>query len=264
MTTDLRRIQNIEIDMLKEFHKVCMDNNLTYYVLGGTLLGAVRHGGFIPWDDDIDIGMPRKDYEVFLNSASSELPTNLKLYSNPLNLNISQIVDVRTKIKLGTQITGVFIDVFPLDGYPKGKIEARLHSFKILFYRMLCKLSVIDKLDNHDRGILENSIVKITRLTKFNKLLNEESLVKKLHRIIQRYDFSSSEKVGNVLGRYREKEIVDKSFFGEPKLVKFEDIQVMAPERIEDYLENIYGDFMQLPPKEQQLAHDITIIKLSE
>ena len=124
MVSDLRKVQNIELDMLQIFHSICDELDLQYYALGGTLLGAVRHGGFIPWDDDIDLGMPRKDYEKFLTIAPDYFQEEIKVVPNVTNLNILQLVNTKTKVQLGKVTSGVFVDIFPLDGYPNEGIRS--------------------------------------------------------------------------------------------------------------------------------------------
>lgn len=264
MVSELREVQLIELEMLKQFHKVCQKLNLEYFSLGGTLLGAVRHNGFIPWDDDIDLGMPRSDYEKFINKAQDYFPENIKLIPNPMNLNILQLVNTDTKIKVGKVTCGVFIDIFPLDGFPDGSFKAFLHDKRILFYRMLCKLSVIDILEDRDRGAIENWIVRLTKVTRLNKILDSEKLLIKLHSIIQNYDYSNSTRVGNVLGRYRLKEVVNKEIFGKGQSLQFENISIKAPSQTDAYLTHIYGDYKKLPPVENQVAHDIKIISLGK
>lgn len=261
MNNGLKELQQIELDIFKFFHQLCIDHSLIYYAVGGTLLGAVRHSGFIPWDDDMDFAMPRSDYEKFLKIVKDINNENIKLITNPLNLNITQLVNPRIRIKLGEVESFAFIDIFPLDGYPEGKIYSFFYNKKILFYRMLCKLSIIDILDERDRGYFENMLVYFTKFTRINKLLDTEKLVNKLHYIIKQYSFSSSSRSGNILGRYRNKEVVDKSIWGKPKLIRFEDTEIFAPEKEKEYLQIIYNDFMKLPTKSEQKSHNIEILR---
>lgn len=259
--SDIKIIQDKILSILKEFISICEESNLTYYALGGTLLGAVRHKGFIPWDDDIDIGMPREDYEKFKKMAPNLLPSNLSIVNNPLNLDITQLVDKNVTIKFINAENNVFIDIFPLDGYlEKGSFAAKLHSSRVLFQRMLCKISVLDLLEDKDRGTIENLIVKISKTLRIQKLLPKDALVKNLHKLIQKYDFKTSPYVGNVLGRYREREIVPCEYFKEPVSLIFEDTMINCPTKYKDYLSEIYGDYMILPPVEDRVAHNIELI----
>ncbi|HEX0860391.1 TPA: LicD family protein [Streptococcus pneumoniae] len=263
--TKLYKIQSKELELLKVLTNICEENNLTYYALGGTLLGAVRHKGFIPWDDDIDIGMPREDYEKFKILAPNLLPSNLKIVNNPLNLDITQLVDKNVIVKIANSESNVFIDIFPLDGYlEKGFFAAKLHSFRLLFQRMLCKISVLDQLEDKDRGTVENLIVKISKMLRIQKVLPKDTLVENLHKVIQKYDFKTSRYVGNVLGRYREREIVPREYFKEPVSLIFEDTMINCPTKYKEYLNEIYGDYMKLPSVEDRVAHNIELISVGD
>lgn len=261
---DLKRIQKAELAMLKFFHDTCNQHELKYFALGGTLLGAIRHQGFIPWDDDIDIGMPRLDYENFIQIAEKVLPTHYALIPNPANLNILQLVDKRIKIKNGKNLSYIFIDIFPLDGYPNSTIKKRLHQFSILFNRMLCKLTSLDNIVERDRGFIENTLVRFARLVRLDKIIDREKQHIKLHEMIKRYRYEDSVLVGNILGRYREKEVVLKTIFSDGAYYPFEDIDIIGPSNAKHYLEHIYGDYMKLPPEEDRVGHHLTIIETIE
>ena len=125
--SNLRKVQNAELDILKEFIEICRKINVRYYVIDGTLLGAVRHQGFIPWDDDIDIGMFREDYEKFVALAPQVLPeclflqtyrTDEEYYRNSGKIRNSNTTMIETVVKDLRMNHGVFIDIFPLDNYP--------------------------------------------------------------------------------------------------------------------------------------------------
>lgn len=158
MNNKLRKLQLIDIEILRNVVAILDKNNLQYYMIAGTLLGAVRHHGFIPWDDDIDIAMPRKDYEQFLAKNSNELPNNLhvKNFRNDSNFKyyITRIVDDRYKVielrnrNSKESITNISIDIFPIDGVPNNKIKRNIYYLHVLFYRAL--ISLIQK-DNIDR-----------------------------------------------------------------------------------------------------------------
>lgn len=251
----IKQVQKKELELLKIFSKVCEENNLTYYALGGTLLGALRHKGFIPWDDDMDLGMPREDYDRFIKISNQVLPQYIKLKIHEDNLNNTSIRDMSTVIVFGETPCNPFLDIFPLDGFPEKKLERWIHSNHILFYRMLSKLSVVDEISKKDRGFFENTLIKVTKLTKFNKILNTKKINKKLHKIIRKYDFYTSPQAGNILGSYREREIVKQDIFGKPQRLIFEDFLISAHENPTAYLENIYGDFMKLPEEDKRKGH---------
>lgn len=261
---DLKKIHKIELDMLKVFHSICIENKLRYYAVGGTLLGAVRHKGFIPWDDDIDLAMPRSDFEKFIEIAHEVLPANLGLYRSKLNLNTLQLVNNKTCVKKGKIETPIYLDIFPFDGYPSKKINNIIYKYKILFRRMMCKLSVINWLSDRDRGTLENLIVFLGKLFKTNKLLNSDKQLNKLQELIKNYSYDTSFLVGNILGRYREREIVEKRIIGMGKLLIFEDTKIFVPDDYSKYLTKIYGDYMKLPPFEDRTPQDLKIVFIGD
>ena len=128
---NIRILQQVDLEIVKEVVKICDAHNLKYYMLGGTMLGAIRHKGFIPWDDDIDLGMPRDDYEKFLEIAETELPETYKVvnYRNTPEYQyyITRILDTDTKVeeeRIGNEnrYTHASIDIFPIDGTPNNAI----------------------------------------------------------------------------------------------------------------------------------------------
>ena len=241
----VRQIQLGELSLLEKYIEVCSKYNLRYYALGGTLLGAIRHKGFIPWDDDMDLGMPRKDYEKFLEICEKELPDHVILRIHDDNLGNTSIMDTSLQIEFGGVVCSPFIDVFPLDGYPSDGFHYFLHTNKIKYYRALSKISVINRLHNRNRGFFENSIVKVSKILHLDKLLNT----------IKKYDFETSDLVGNVLGSYRERELAYKEVFGEPQLLDFETLKISAHADPDAYLTKIYGDYMKLPEESEQKGH---------
>jgi len=251
----VREIQLGELTLLESYIDLCKKHDLRYYALGGTLLGAIRHKGFIPWDDDMDLGMPRKDYEKFLSICEQELPESVILRLHDDNLGNTSIMDTSIQIQFGSELCSPFIDIFPLDGYPEDGFHYWLHTNKIKFYRALSKISVIDRIHERDRGSFENAIVKVSKALKLNKLLNTSKINKKLQSIIKQYDYETSAMVGNVLGSYRERELARKEVFGEPQLLEFENLKISCHANPDEYLTKIYGDYMQLPKEAERKGH---------
>ena len=139
----LQKMQEVELDLFKAFIEVCEKLQLKYYLLGGTLLGAVRHKGFIPWDDDIDVGMPRKDYEIFIQKAQDLLPehyfvqncyTDGKLPMAFCKIRNSNTTFIETSVKDFKINHGIFIDIFPLDYYPQDKKKKKQFYKKKLWW----------------------------------------------------------------------------------------------------------------------------------
>ena len=204
------------------------------------------------------------DIKIIQEKILSILKEFVNIVNNPLNLDITQLVDKNVIVKMANAESNAFIDIFPLDGYPEKEIlAAKLHSFRVLFQRMLCKISVLDQLEDKDRGTLENLIVKISKTLRIQKLLSKDALVKNLHKVIQKYDFKTSSYVGNVLGRYRAREIVPREYFKESVSLTFEDTMINCPTKYKEYLSEIYGDYMKLPPVEDRVAHNIELVSLN-
>lgn len=248
----LEKLKLVETDMLREFIRVCETLNLQYYVLGGTLLGAVRHQGFIPWDDDIDVGMPREDYEVFLARAQELLPENLFLQTaqtdpnypaNFAKIRNSNTTFVEDSLRNCAINHGVYIDVFPLDYYPrKGQ--------KMLTIRhTLLKLRISDAFSVNGMKRKTKLVRALTRFiypTVTDAVAKREKLMKA---------FSEGEYLANHCGAWGVKEIIPAHWYAEGTPVTFEGIQVMAPVMWHEWLTQMYGDYMQLPPVEKRVAH---------
>lgn len=262
MQVETRELQNHLLSMVKQFHEICVENNLVYYIVGGTLLGAVRHHGFIPWDDDIDVAMPREDYNLLKSISNQIFPEYLeiKFYENTPNspIHFVKLVDNRTTlIENGYRdyYEGVYIDIFPIDGAPnkaskikKQQILARIYTSLIL---------------NHCYTDGRQGLRKAYGF--FAKLLNMDKLHYSLEKTITQFPYESSEVVGNYLGAYGIREFIPKKCFGTPKTYKFEDTELYGPEDYHYYLTSIYGDYMQLPPVDKRVnTHQYYYVSLNK
>lgn len=257
----LKKIQQIETDMLKDFISVCEKLKLNYFLLGGTMLGAVRHQGFIPWDDDIDIGMLRKDYETFLSAAPSLLPSHLFLQTNVSDpawyANFSKIRHNNTTFIETSSAHlpihhGVYIDIFPLDDYPESKIKQKVFSFKNRWYtKKIYSAFALNEEDSAKtaKGSILNIFYKLTGLTVEKAVQKREKLFKKE---------KNSSLVANHCGAWGKKEIMPKEWYGESCLLSFEGISATVPKDYDKWLTQVYGDYMQLPPKEKRVTHHFT------
>lgn len=252
-------IQAQLLEMLKWFDAFCREKKLRYYAVGGTILGAMRHQGFIPWDDDIDVAMPRRDYEKLKEYAKSEkgryqfetydseaadycYPFN-KLYDTTTTLIEHARVDI---------IRGVYIDIFPLDGLGDSMEEALVN------YRKIKKLNqfyaTFKAGVRQGRSWIKNTAVIAFRLIP-QCLVSQSALRLKINKLCSKYDFDNCKYGGNLLGAYWEREIIDLSLLGTPKYYAFEDMMLAGPEDADGYLTHIYTDWHKLPPKEKQVSH---------
>lgn len=246
-------IHKIALSIVKEYLKICKKHNLKYYIIGGTFLGAVRHKGFIPWDDDVDIAMPRKDFEILMKVANDELPANLRLltFYNDKNFRyyLPKIVDLNTEIvekrfeHLGEK-SHIFIDIFPIDGTPNNTILRKIYYFRILFNRMLVSYYYKDTMDkDRKRKLYEKILIFIAKVLPTKKIINPKKRLAKIDKLLKKQSYERSNYVGTIMGAYRTREIVPKKYFGTPTKYKFEDIYLTGPEMFEEYLTHIYGDY---------------------
>ena len=269
--TNLRKLQMIELDILKQVIAVCKKYNLCYFLLGGTFLGAVRHQGFIPWDDDIDIGMPRADFERFCEIAETELKEPLgfvsfrnneeHIYFHPRVYNYNSKVIDRSGIK--EKETFAWIDVFPLDGMPKNWLVRKLYGFYLLFLRLLFMYSQFDKIVNvslKKRVWYERVLIAIGKVIKFDKILNTHKIMEKLDNTMKKRKYETSAYVGNFMGAYKMKEVFPKKYYEETAEYPFEDILCPAPKDYDAILSQMYGDYMTPPEKERQNKHNTEVI----
>lgn len=270
--TPLRRVQLMELDIFKEIVRICNENKLTYYISGGTYLGAVRHKGFIPWDDDMDVAMPRRDYNKFLKIAPKELKEDLYLVHYSVcktNLQHAQICNrtkhLREKNSMIEKIVDVFVDVFPLDGIPSRGVRQTLHKVGLLYYRMMYVYSVFDEyvsINKPNRPLHEKILIEIGKTGIPQKILNREKRIKKFDRFVAKYDFYKSDYVLNFSGRYKFKSIFNrKKVYAAGRMYEFEGLLFNGPYDYDFYLKQIYGNYMKLPPRNKRNWHESEVIE---
>ena len=250
---NLRDLQLIELDILKEALKVFEKNNISYYALGGTMLGAARHHGFIPWDDDIDIGVPREDYER-LCEISAQLPAYLKFCTYKENpafpYYFSRIEDARVIVRSTRaeidELTPAWIDIFPLDGMPNNLIFRKLHGCAILVTRMFFQISRFDTIVNTkrtNRPALEKVIIQLVKKFHIQNWISKRFTFNLLDKTLTRFSYTGSDYQINAMGAYKLREMFHKNIFGAGQLYPFEDIHIRGPEYYETYLTQLYGSW---------------------
>lgn len=246
-------VKKIQLSILKRVTHFCEENDLRYYLCAGTMLGAVRHKGYIPWDDDIDIMMPRPDYEKLLMKFKVD---NLQLHhyntTDHYYYPFAKIGAEHTRLKetLSTQAStmGINIDVFPLDGYPASEEEIQQHLTKIkeLKKRLYSKISVV----NNRLAWYKKMYIKAVAY-----LINGKRTAQKIDEIAKEFDFSSSPNAGIAVWGYEEREVCPKKVFTSGREIEFEGSFFNGPKDYDTYLTRVYGNYMQLPPKDQRVSH---------
>ncbi len=258
------------LEMMKWFHHFCVDNGLTYYVLCGTMLGAARHQGFIPWDDDVDVGLPRKDYQR-LSQLMSSIDCGPYTIETPYSeaeeycYSYSKIYDTSTTLienKRKKVVRGVFLDVFPIDGLGNTEEECKANYEPInKKYNMHLFLSAGFR---KGRKWYKNAAVFLGRCIP-PCLINDKKVMIELDKLCASIDYENSSWICSDMGAWRIKEAMPKAVYGEAKLYKFESINVFGVAEYDEYLTHIYGNWRELPPEDKRVSHhDFVYLDLSK
>lgn len=252
-------VHSYQLILMDEIHRICMENNITYYLIGGSALGARRHGGFIPWDADIDIAMPREDYEKYGEIAENAAKHDFEYcsYKNTENHQGPHAIMYYKKAKLVYRDDDlndeavrpyIYIDIFPLDYAPEDerlqKEQAkRIKRINKFIYYKICRIYT----DNSFAVKISKKILRGILSSISLDLLN-----KKRDEIMRQYDTVPTKYLCSMCSHYSyKKQCMDKAIYGTPQLAKFEDREYYIPQRNEEYLTRIYGDFMKIPSEEE-------------
>ncbi|WBL59221.1 LicD family protein [Stutzerimonas stutzeri] len=277
MTLNIRDLTPDELDEyknklrhnLKLFHDFCESHGLTYYLSDGTLLGAIRHQGMIPWDDDIDVCMPRQDYAK-LEFLSHLIPSSLMLTSITQTpdyifpyLKISNVPQQYCEIVGGrTYVTGAWIDVFPLDGTYQNKTLRKLHYLLAKTIRSAFNIKTRGK--NTILGKNTSTLKKMLFFPSHTilKAIPLRLLFKLMDGIAQHKSFDKAHVVGNLYTSIGIRASHDKKIFSEKVKCLFDGMQLYAPSGHHQYLKNLYGDYLTPPPASARQQHNIKIFNL--
>ena len=272
----LNETQGYILQVLREVIRVLDELNIPYYMQGGTMLGAIRHGGFIPWDDDVDLGIPRGEYERLLEQVAERLPENLELrtYQDETDHHyyFARIVDNRYQIRrmgsLEERLENVWVDLFPLDGMPNGGAARLWHKFRLLMVRLKYHLSCFEKVNikRPGRPLVERIIIKIATWTRVGKWFNTRKQLDKMDALLKKYPPENSDWLVNFMGQtsYKFNELFKKEIYGKVTYYPFEDFQLVGPENYDVYLKSLYGDYMTPPKGSDRNAHVSELVPVQE
>lgn len=250
----MNELQKVELDLFRCFAETCERLNLNYFLVCGSALGAARHGGFIPWDDDMDVGMYREDYNKFMELAPAILPEGIFLqnyksdpefpyiFAKLRNSNTTYVEKLLSNFNINH---GVYMDIFPLDGYPEDPSEqAKLASMKRNFRRKLfCGFRM-------PRELKAAALAFVLRVCGCHKRTAKTLL--KYEALISQYRVSDSKRICSHGTWYGERDYIPAEYYGNGTDAIYEGIKVRVPEMLDEYLTYLYGDWRKFPAPEKQ------------
>lgn len=255
---ELKELQDITFSILKEVVEFCDSNDIRYFLCGGTLLGAIRHKGFIPWDGDIDIAMPRPDYsrfELLYSKKGKYKCTSLNVNNNNCFFSIARVSNENTEIIYhdfpSAPRIGIHIDIFPIDGLNDDLKKSVRHINKQKFYLMLINNSfkpIFHKRKNWMKTIFAPFISILSRIIITKKTMY--AMLHKIEREAQQCCFDTSKYVTRTGSQYKfwlPREVYNASID-----VEFEGELLKAPAGYHEYLTTLYGAYMIPPPTKDQ------------
>lgn len=249
---ETEELKKIQLDILDNVALFCEQHGLRYYLAYGTLLGAVRHKGYIPWDDDIDIHIPRPDYEQFIkeyNNSDSPYRVVSPECDSRYRVPFAKVhcpKSIVNEFHFKPDVFGVYIDIFPLDGVESQRQAKRCGELRRLMH---VKNSVFLK----DMPLTRKLRLAITKLILLPIPLS--SLLKLIKNTATRCQYDNSKKICSFMSRTAAREILPRDVFDEYTMLPFEGKEYRAPKGYDRYLSANYGNYMQLPPEEKRVSH---------
>ncbi|MBQ9195842.1 MAG: LicD family protein [Clostridia bacterium] len=262
----LAKLQKLELGILKEFDRICTQNGIEYFCAGGTAIGAMRHGGFIPWDDDIDVALLREDYERFLKCAREQLSDRYEIL-NTENDPAYPLMTTRLVLK-GTRFQeecfkdlscdfGIFLDVYCFDYIPDDEAKMKKAAKKVWLQGKLMILAAIDDPVLYIGGF-KAAVVKLGSKVAHGVLRLLGVTPGRIYRSVKKVLLENGQKSKRVAYQFDPQlytSIIDTDDIFPIRRIQFEDMQVMCMAKVEAYLSKRYGDYMTLPPEEKRHNH---------
>ena len=250
----IEEVHHILLQITKEFHSICENNNIPYYIAYGSMLGAVRHEGFIPWDDDMDVAVEFCYYQKLVDALKKQLPSKYKLLTRYDKRGAAggylKIEDTTTvvveKVKKKDENTGIFLDIFTL--YPATGNTSFFSRYTVVKLLRLIQVNRFFRLKTSNKSILLLRLISkglfwwLRRYTLINFM--EKYIIPKKGEYLCTYSTL-----------YNKKDIIPKKFYSTPLLYKFENCYLFGVAHPHEYLTTLYGNYMELPPEEKRRIH---------
>ncbi len=262
----INAVRSIELQILCEIDRICKKYDISYHLTYGTLLGAIRHEGFIPWDDDIDVAMERKEYERFKQVCKEELSDKFFYQCNETDGEYFHLMD---KIRMNNTVFketylakwnihhGIYVDIFPLDFVPEGWLKRKIHFFYFQFFRIGLMSKYLDVKERKGIKKIFSILLRIVYAPfSLSFLYKKSEIIASKYKVQGKYIFSMYDSI-------KTDSLLEYEWIKTTKNVLFEGLSFPVPEHFEDVLKVFYGDYRKLPPEEERVPqHNIEELRI--
>lgn len=267
----LKRLQECELIIANEVKRICNKKKISYFLIGGSLLGEIRHKGFIPWDDDMDIGFLREDYERFCRECETELSEGFVFQTwdtdegYPFSFGKIRLSGTHIEEQFApndTRLDGIYVDIFPFDNAPDSLVKRKMHATRIFVLRRILWMKKGYGTCIKEEGIKQH--VKYNLFKVFSMFWPYTHTKNRLKKVLSQYD-KVKKRLITFDGVYPYmKNTFLREWLGALPEYEFEGLQLCAPENYDDFLKQTFGDYMMLPPIEERRSHGIKSVSFGD
>lgn len=271
---DLPRLQNCQLTLAIKVRDICVKHGIPYFLIAGTLLGAVRHQGFIPWDEDLDIGMLRQDYDKFISVAQKELGSEYFVQATETDEHMPfPFAKIRINGTILRELNshkclwnaGIFIDIFPFDGVPDNSLYKFVHKYLLKIFSLTLLAKCGFNFNNNNLSYIKKMFFYVV-IKPVSMVLPRRVQVIILNYLVRLFSFKITKYITAAGGSYGyKKETIPFSWVAQKTLLSFGGSQFSCPLKWHEYLSNLYGDYLKFPPMEKRYnRHNIVELKFKD